>query len=121
MGWGLRQAGRISIVGVYAGFTNKFNIGAAHSSLRMCSFRDISALCCLRRNLRLELVFSFAPGVSVHKAYLRKCASSTTTPAQSMTSRIEYMGAHKKSSYGRVCRALCCVLSAGRHRMLTLC
>jgi len=120
MGWGLRQAGRISIVGVYAGFTNKFNIGAAHSSLRMCLFRDISALCCLRRNLLLQLV-SIASGVSVHKAYLRKRALSTTTPAQSMTSRIEYMGAHKKSSYGRVCRALCCVLSAGRHRMLTLC
>ncbi len=39
MGWGVRQAGRISIVGVYAGFTNKFNIGAAHSSLRSCLIR----------------------------------------------------------------------------------
>ena len=29
------QAGRISIVGVYAGFTNNFNIGAARCTWRM--------------------------------------------------------------------------------------
>ena len=49
------QAGRISIVGVYAGFTNNFNIGAARLPLGACMRHDeqhgcqiISKLVCQR-------------------------------------------------------------------------